>query len=342
MLQVNAADGWHKISYNGKTGYIKTNYLKLAVKANDTQLTSLTISAGTMAPQFSPEESGYMVTTTAGSVTVNVTANKGVVVKMNDKETKSYRVDIPDGGMKSVRIAVGNNIAYTVYVMRNVVTIGTWNIKRGNGRLLEQGRLIRDQMPDLMGLQEVYVRETGSNITNNLLSLKTKHMSYTRFCKTMNSGSSQYGHGILSAYKILTSNVYKLSSPGVEQRYLSKTEVNISGKRVSFYNTHLSYESAAIRSTQFKEIAAIMKQDKNKYKILVGDFNADYVEFAQLGSYRVVNTPDTKYYDYSKREISLNEIDNIVLTKNIKVVNTRIVRTNISDHSPVFAYIVLK
>lgn len=342
IVNANVANGWHQVSYKKQKGYIRSKYVDLVVDASDKQLNALSVSGGNMRPAFSPNEAGYLVTTNKSKVTIKAEANKGVTVKMNGKKTNKLTVDIAAGGMKSVRISVGNKISYTVYIMRDVIAVGTWNIKRGNGHLLEQGRLIRDQMPDIMGLQEVFIRETSGNITNNLLSLKTKHMSKTAFTPTVVSGASEYGHGVLSTYSILSHNIYKLSSPGVEQRCLSKTVLNVEGKKVSFYNAHLSYNSKKIRATQFEEIAEIMKKDKNKYKILVGDFNASYSEFSKLAGYRIVNTPSTKYYDYYKKEININQIDNILLSKNIKLVNTRIIPNKYSDHAPVFAYIILK
>ena len=58
--------------------------------------------------------------------------------------------------------------------------------------------------------------------------------------------------------------------------------------------------------------------------------------------YTIVNSDDTKYYDYERNEIDYNEIDNIIVTSNIKVINSRIVVTKFSDHCPVFAYLTLE
>lgn len=342
ILEANLSSGWHKIKYKNQVAYVSAKYIDLQAKVSNKQLSDLSVKGGTMAPRFSPEDYGYMVTTRNSSVTINVKANKGVKVTMNNQNTKSLKVDVPDGSMKTVRIKLNGVTSYTVYIMRNVITVGTWNIKRGNGHLLEQGRLVRDELPDIMGFQEVFKKDSSGNIVDNLASLKTKHMTNTRFCKAINTGGGEFGHGMVTCYKVLDHDTWKLSSPGVEQRCLSRTVLNINGQRVSFYNTHLSYNSKSLRKTQFEEIAAIMKKDSNKYKILTGDFNAAYSEFSALGSnYKVINTPSTKYYDYYGKEIKLNEIDNIIVSKNIKVVNSRIVRTKFSDHCPVFAYLRL-
>ena len=47
-----------------------------------------------------------------------------------------------------------------MYLVRDVLTVGTWNIKRGNNNILVmQGWLIAAQRPDILGVQEVYVNK---------------------------------------------------------------------------------------------------------------------------------------------------------------------------------------
>ncbi len=342
IIDQDVAGGWHKVNYNGIEAYISSAYLQTATSVDDDELSALWVDGGSMTPKFTPEEAGYMVTTNESELTINVTANDDVDVYMNDVNTKSLTVEVESGVLETVRIKIDGSTRYTVYIMRDVITVGTWNIKRGDGNLLSQGKLVRDELPDIMGFQEVYTDYSGGEIVDNLLSLKTKHMDDTEFARAIDLGDGEYGNGTISHYDILSHEVFELPSAGYEQRVLSKSVLDIDGKRVSFYNTHLSYNSSSIREDQFAEIERIMNDDNNEYKILTGDFNADYDEITSLDGYNVVNTPDTDYYDYFGDPININEIDNIVLSDNIRLVNTRIVRTNISDHSPVFAYIVLE
>ncbi len=335
-------DGWYQVEYAGKTAYIHADYLDIEAKASDKQLTNLTIAGGPLYPSFSPGEYGYVVKASASRVTIQAKANNGVGVNINNSGKSKLTVDIPAAGMKTVRIALNGEIRYSLYISRNVLTVGTWNIKRGNGHLLMQGRLVYDQQPDIMGIQEAYQNLKASDIVDNLASLKTRGMPYTVLSPTIGSSSSKYGDGLISRYKLHDIKTYKLDSGGYEKRLLQKAVVTIDGKKVSVYNTHFTYNTATVRARQFSEVKKILDADPNKYKILTGDFNADYKEFSVLlKNYHVVNSPDTKYYDYAKKEIKYSEIDNIVLTKNIKVINSRIVSTKLSDHSPVFAYLIL-
>ena len=335
-------EDWYLVEFNGEDAYIHADYLDVSAIVEDDQLSDLTINGGSIYPAFSPNEYGYVVKASAASVTIKAKANDGVNIDIGGSGKSSYTIDIPAAGMKTVRIALDGKILYSVYISRDVVTVGTWNIKRGDGNLLMQGRMVYDQQPDIMGIQEAYQDVTASNIIDNLASLKTRGMPYTTFSATINySSGAKYGNGIMSRYKFNGTQVFKLDTGGYEKRLMQKIVVNIDGKTVSVYNTHLTHNSSAVRKKQFAQIVDILGEDDNDYIILTGDFNAKMSEFSVFSDYTVVNTEETKYYDYSKNTIDVSKIDNIVVTKNINVINSRIVITKLSDHYPVFAYLVL-
>ena len=344
-----SSDGWYQIDYNGKTGFVSGDYLQIAPKANKKQLSSISVVGGTLSPFFSPDIYGYVVHADKSEVSISVTAPSGVKAAVGDSGKSTYTLSMPKHGSKTIRIKVGGKIRYTLYVVRNVVTVGTYNIKRGYNKtgtvnnLVEMGELIKYQQPDLMGIQEVYVNGNSSAEINNLYSLRTKHMSHTDFAKTIDySGNSAYGIGILSAYDIISSSSTKIYSEGVEQRVLEKIVVSINGRKVSVYNTHLAYESAEIRAKQFEQIKKIMDKDSSKYKILFGDFNCKSTEFDILkGKYTVLNSTSTDFFGYDAVKINKNEIDNIIVSKNITVCNVRMIDKLLSDHRPVFAYLIL-
>lgn len=333
---------WYQVDFEGQVGFIHADYIAITAKVEDTQLSDLSVTGGSLFPSFSPNESGYVVKASASEVTIRVKANKGVNVSMNGTSGKTLKVTIPSAGMKTVRISLDGTVRYSVYIARKVLTVGTWNIKRGNGHMLAQGRLVYDQQPDMMGIQETYRDLKASNIIDNLASLKTKEMCNSAMSTTINySGGRKYGIGMLSRYKLTKFETFPLYHGKYEKRVLQRAIVKIGSKTVSFYNTHFDQHSAAVRGKQFAQVLDVMSKDTNKYKILTGDFNAKFSEFAVFKNYTVVNTDKTKYYDYSKKLIAYSEIDNIIVTKNIKVINTRLVVNSFSDHYPVFAYLIL-
>ena len=329
-------DGWYAVDYHGHTGYIKKDYLQIAKKATSKQLSSISIKGGELSPEFSPDVYGYVVTADRADITISVTSPSKVSVGDSGKNT--LKISLPKTGTKTVRISVGGKTKYSLYIVRNVITVGTYNIKRGNGNLTSMGKMIQEQNPDIMGIQEVY--RTAGKI-NNLLSLRTKHMQYVDFARTISyNGGGEYGIGVLSAYKIVSSESVSLSSGNSEPRILQKVVVSVGKRKVSVYNTHFSWDSASLRAKQFAEVKKIMKRDSNKYKILFGDFNAKAAEFSQLGStFQIINTKDTHFFDYDGSEIGKNEIDNIIVSTNIQVLNARMINNEYSDHKAIFAYL---
>lgn len=342
VTRANYSSGWHQVKLNDRTGYVSKDYLDIQIKADNTKLTGLSITGGTLSPSFSPNEYGYILTATEGQVTVKATANSGVKVSVGDTGISSAKYTIKSGNSKTIRISVGGKVRYSIYLVRDVLTVGTWNIKRGNNNLVMQGWLIANQKPDIIGIQEVYVNNNKN--VNNLLSLRTRASQNTAFASTIDyNDGGRYGIGQISCYKPESNEKFALDSGGKEQRYLQRVEYRVNGEMVSVYNTHFSYESAAIRKKQFSTVLEKMNADKNKYRILMGDFNSKEAEFAAfLKDYKIVNTSATKFYDYSQNRLSFNQIDNIIVSKNITILNARAIPTTYSDHCPLFAFLSLK
>lgn len=342
VTQAYCAGAWHKVDYNGQPGYVSAKYIELTAKVDNTNLTDLVVTGGTLSPRFSPTEYGYLLTATQEQVTIKASANKGVKISVDSTGISSAKYTIRSGNSKTIRISVGGKVRYSIYLVRDVLTVGTWNIKRGNGSMVMQGWLIACQQPDILGVQEVYVNKKEN--TDNLLSIRTKNAQNTSFAETLSYDSGgQYGIGQISKYKPVGQEVTKLYDGGKEPRCVQKVVYEINGKRVSVYNTHFSFESAVIRKKQFAEVVALMDADKNPYRILTGDFNAKESEFSVFSkNYKVVNTSSTKFYDYSYKRIDMSQIDNVIVSKNITVLNARAIPTEYSDHYPLFVFLALK
>ncbi|NLI54922.1 MAG: SH3 domain-containing protein [Clostridiales bacterium] len=342
VTQAYASGAWHAIDYNGATGYVSADYVELKAVVGKEYLSDIEVTGGSLSPKFSPTEFGYVLTATQGEVQIKAVANSGVKVSIGNTGIASAKYTINSGNSKTIRISVGGKVKYSIYLVRDVLTVGTWNIKRGNDSLVMQGWLIAAQRPDILGVQEVYLNKKEG--TDNLLSVRTRNAQYTSFAETISySSGGQYGIGQVSKFKPENETVTLLPSEDKEQRCLQKVEYVIDGKRVSVYNTHFSFESATIRKKQFATVLSVMNADQNTYKILTGDFNAKESEFSGfLKNYRVVNTSATKFYDYSYSRISMSQIDNIIVSKNITVLNARAIPTEYSDHYPLFAFLALK
>lgn len=341
VVDKNPGGGWVCVDFNGTSAYINSQYLSLRTAVENDQLISLSVSGGEMSPAFAPSVYGYFVECSQERQIIRCEANKGVSVKINNVKTTVAALDVPNGSMKTVRIELNGKIEYTIYFSRGLLKVGTYNIKRGNGNLLEMGNQIRNRNPDILAFQEVYCANKSTRV-NNLESLRTRRAQNYKFAPA--AGGGTYGNGIISRYKFISTENFKLPTGGLEQRALQKVVVNIGGKVVSIYNTHLTYQTPSVRMPQYAEISRIIKADKNKYKIIFGDFNSGFAEYAQLGTdYKITNTPATKFLDYKYNPIKKNVIDNIIVTKNIRVVNAVMTPKDkadfLSDHAAIFAYI---
>lgn len=342
ITQAYANGAWHQIEFNGAVGYVSANYMLLKANVSNDLLSGIEITGGTLSPAFSPTEYGYVLTATQGEVDITAVANEGVKVSIGNTGIPTAKYTIKSGNSKTIRISVKGVVKYSIYLVRDVLTVGTWNIKRGNENIEMQGWLIAAQHPDILGVQEVYINEKESS--SNLLSVRTKDAQFITFAETIKYPSGgQYGIGQISKFKPENTEVTLLSSEDKEQRCLQKVEYLVNDKRVSVYNTHFSYESASIRKKQFAEVLKIMNADENEYKILTGDFNAKESEFSGFTrNYKIVNTSATKFYNYSNNRIDMSQIDNIIVSKNITVLNARAIPTEYSDHYPLFAFLSLK
>jgi hypothetical protein len=192
--------------------------------------------------------------------------------------------------------------------------IGTWNIKRGDESMAEY--LERMGCRILCG-QEGY---------GDLAYLKTPQMPCAQMAKTLITGGKPFGNFILSHYPMSAQEIIWLPDGGHERRLLQIVYMDIEGKRVAVFNTHFSYENAAVRAPQFAAVFDAFSKNTAEYKILCGDFNAKDKEFLLFRDY-------TWWMD--------GVIDKIITTKNINVPGMIYGDKGASDHRPVFADIEL-
>jgi endonuclease/exonuclease/phosphatase family metal-dependent hydrolase len=160
---------------------------------------------------------------------------------------------------------------------------------------------------------------------------------------------SQYGTAVLSNYPILSAENHLLTTipypeNPTEQRGLLETMINVRGNHVHFYNTHLDDQRAEQRELQIKEIHDIANQ-KVGTSIFIGDFNAtpesaeilkmtaQYKDvFAELGQNNDFTFPADK---------PDSRIDYIFISEDVKICTGEVINTNVSDHLPITAELVL-
>ena len=164
------------------------------------------------------------------------------------------------------------------------LTVLTYNIHHGEGMdkqldLARIARVIREQKPDLVALQEV---DAGTNRANHVMQaaelgrLTQMHHAYGA---AMEFDGGKYGDAVLSRYKIIESRVISLGyRPGNrrEPRVAVMTIVALpGGKRIAFISTHLDH--TANSPDRLEQTQAINNQlrDLKEPAILAGDFNCE-------------------------------------------------------------------
>lgn len=140
----------------------------------------------------------------------------------------------------------------------------------------------------------------------------------------------------------------------VEPRYVQRSLIDVNGKKVAFFNTHLSYEDMDLRQKQLDTLKEILDNETAEYIIAVGDFNADQTtkEFTRFKEgYQLSNGKDGIWmdtYNGTDDQLGINDqmkvdsIDNVICSKNIEIKDVRMLENELSDHNPLIVTLELK
>lgn len=142
----------------------------------------------------------------------------------------------------------------------------------------------------------------------------------------------------------------------LEPRSYSRAIIEKDGKQIAFYSTHLSVESSDVRKEQLKELSITLQKDPIEYKIIVGDFNTDqgkeeYDVFLENGfvlanGYNDVWIETMEQKDSAREasdiEMNIKYLDNIIVSSNIDIISVKAIETDLSDHYPLIAELILK
>ncbi|MDF9837555.1 MULTISPECIES: polysaccharide lyase family 8 super-sandwich domain-containing protein [unclassified Breznakia] len=222
----------------------------------------------------------------------------------------------------------------------DTLRVGTFNIAAGKKPDVDAQRNLSDLYNlEIVGLQEVDVN-TGRNNYDMLEKFASNNYTASYFSKAIDFSGGQYGIGSASRYALDdTSTTYVDTTGADEARVFQRSVITKNGKKIAFYNLHLSWETPKIREKQFAQLKAALAADPIEYKIAVGDFNADqyYSEFYTfLEDMDMANGYDGIWhetYNGVDNTMKHNCIDNILVSRNLKINNVQNVKTTLSDHN---------
>src|SRR5687768_5045036 len=146
----------------------------------------------------------------------------------------------------------------------------SWNVAFGLGtdNVRDYNRTatyIANMNPDLAGLCEMPSDQIGTFV--NSLNQKTGRSWYWHFVPKYD-GTTE-GNLILSKYSFSGTGGRYLSA----QRSVAQVTVNVGGRNINFFATHLDADSSGTRYTQVGELMAYAS-GFSESRIIVGDFNA--------------------------------------------------------------------
>ncbi len=151
-----------------------------------------------------------------------------------------------------------------------------WNLHHGvgeDGKLdLERiAKLIREQEPDVVALQEVDNKCRRSKSVDQAAELARLTGMHGAFGKAMDYDGGEYGQAILSRYPIGETKVHRLPGEG-EPRIAFEAGIEADGGKFAFVTVHLDHQREERRLKQVETLVAVLGEVEGPV-ILAGDFN---------------------------------------------------------------------
>lgn len=226
-------------------------------------------------------------------------------------------------------------------------------------------RQVEELSPDILCLQELC---TNSSVnpgvsTGHELAARLGLRSFIQTAQTWTGwNKDSQENGILSRFPLERTASVFIREPGAresrdfsqEGRVYLEADLNIDGHKLTVGTTHLSYshgfKRTEARSAEYARLLSLLKARKGF--VFTGDLNSPPdSEIVQELSTRYVNcgpsfsacTWTTKPFECSGFvETGLNwRLDYVFASSDIKVVSSRIVETQVSDHLPILTELEL-
>lgn len=232
-----------------------------------------------------------------------------------------------------------------------LLTVGSYNVWiHASRNTAQQVALLRRKGVQVAGIQEVSEGVVDPAVLDGervwrVSDFQRGGYPHWAFGKAIDLGGGEYGNLVLSDLLILSWAVVGLPQEvGVEDRSILRVEVSVSGRLVSFYTTHLAWDSVELRVRQIEFLKNLMDEDANKYRVLTGDFNngsglGELDPF--LDGYQIVNAPPRGVQDTFRGPLDpwsqQRVIDNIIVSPAVEIVDWAVIDSPLSDHNPIKA-----
>src|SRR5699024_11210424 len=229
------------------------------------------------------------------------------------------------------------------------IRVASYNIAKSDTEYELASQIMKDNLFDIVGAQEIHQTHESNSFFRNY-AVNNFQDSFFKEAVPYNiyPRGNDYGVGVLSKFSILESygKVYDLDydyENGVEPRAFIRSVITISGKRVSFYTTHMSFGKDGIekdaRDSEMLELFNTVQADENEYKIITGDMNTlvdDLSIFIDAGYLSAQGYEGVEYK--TGHNGTGRAIDHILFTPNFKIENVGVIDSQeSSDHMIIYA-----
>lgn len=207
-------------------------------------------------------------------------------------------------------------------------------------------KYLKNNKIDILNLQEVYSK-LDKDLSKDIDSLKYSMFGKYRFFLKRILNRINEKTPIITKYKVISYKTYNLPFlPSTLKRVMTKVVVEIDGKLVSIYNTHIDYMMDITKKRQLKRILKIIKKDNNPI-ILTGDFNLKnnneiFNNFRKEMKRININHIDVGDNTWKPSKYH-RAIDHIFISDDFKLDSKEIVKNiEISDHYPILIKVEFK
>jgi len=251
----------------------------------------------------------------------------------------------------------------------NVMVFGLYNWQQNTNIKAGIIRIIKEENPDIICLQEVYWNKSDKNfITLDSVKIVLNANYDYRFTTSTAVGGQNYGLATISRFEIINSYSHQFEN---SRNAFIYNDLLVLGDTVRIYNCHL--QSIQLNQNDYTVIEEFTEADENlKMKIVLkkylkslvkrsaqveivrasidscnypvfvcGDFNdgpLTYTYFTMAKGLRDSYSSKGKYPGYTWDNFKIKQrIDYILYNKNYKCTSHKIIQQELSDHYPVVA-----
>lgn len=249
------------------------------------------------------------------------------------------------------------------------LTIGTWNIWAFTDHDIEEmAEIIREEEIDILGLQETVIKQDDGSDEAHVSKRVADELGYHHyFCTAHDFSKTSFdternhkmGNAVLSKYPIKDQKCHSLNpesveydgTPEKEPRKLVETRIELGKETVSFFTTHLQYadkfKTTDLSRRQVENLLSVV-QEAEPPIILTGDFNSPLgtEELNKIEDIlnRVENErPTWTVHPFNYRGFEVEDLefrlDHIFVSKDIRILDSETIYSELSDHLPVKAEI---